>query len=85
MVDTADNVNLSLELSVSLASGGFEALDSNFLAIGEKAFVDISETTLAEEVALGEASGGSRELVVSEGALVESKCQCGVWGWQHRT
>lgn len=72
MMNTADDLNLSLKLSLPLSAARFQALHRHFFAAGKDTFVHEPEPALSQHVLLGKPACGGGELVVSEGALVES-------------
>lgn len=72
MMDSANNLNLGLELSVSLPTPGLEALDGDLFAVGQHTLVNVPEPALTQEVGLREAGGGGDELIVGESVLVEA-------------
>lgn len=90
MMDSADNLNLRLELSLALPASRFQALDGNHGSIGQHTLVDVPEPALAQHVGFGEPVCGGGELFVCEGVLVEPQSHsrrrrwqgCVVWSWE---
>lgn len=72
MVDPANNLDFGLELPVALATAGLEAFHGNLFAIRQHTLVDVPKTTLTQQVGLCEPSRRHQQLIISEGALVES-------------
>lgn len=69
VMNSADNLNLRLELTLSLTTTKFQLLHSNLFAIRQHSFVNISKTTLSEEISIGEPIRCPHQLIISECAL----------------
>nr|GLL19226.1 hypothetical protein BHE74_00005470 [Ipomoea trifida] len=52
MMNSANDLNFSLELPFPLSAAGFQALDGDFSSVGEDAFVNVTETALAQQIRL---------------------------------
>lgn len=85
MVNAANDVDLSLELPLSLSAPRLELLYCDLLPIGENSFVHVPKSSLPQQVSMREPVGRSRELFVAEGALVEGEGDDRGGGWQWRT
>ena len=77
MVDSADDLNLCLELPLPLPAPALELLHRHVLPVGENAPEDVSEPTLTDHVGLREATGGGCQLFIGERALVEPQREGG--------
>ena len=66
---SADNLNLSLELTLSLAASKFQLFYSNLFAIRQQSSVNIPKTTLSKEISIRESISRPHQLFVGECAL----------------
>lgn len=73
MMYSADNINLCLELTLSLATSISQLLNSNFCAIWQHSFVNKSKATLAEKISIGEFIGCHRQLFISKSGFREAE------------
>lgn len=73
MMYSADNLNLCLELTLSLATSISQLLNGNFCAIWQHSFVNKPKTTLPEKISIGEFIGRHRQLFVSKSAFREAE------------
>lgn len=71
VMNTANYLNLSLELTLPLPTSSLQLLHCHLLAIGKNSSVNISESTLSEEVRIRESIGRSGQLLVGKSALRE--------------
>uniref|UniRef100_A0A0A9DDT8 Uncharacterized protein n=2 Tax=Arundo donax TaxID=35708 RepID=A0A0A9DDT8_ARUDO len=70
---SADNLNLSLELTLSLATSKFQLLYSNLFAIRQQSSVNVTKTTLSKEISIRKSICCPHQLVIRKCALREAK------------
>lgn len=83
VVDPADDLHLRLELPLSLSTPRFEGLHRDLLPVGQYPLVDQPEPPLTQKVDLREPTCRRGQLLVSEGALVESQRYVRRWRRQN--
>jgi hypothetical protein len=76
---SADNLNLSLELTLSLATSKLQLLYSNLFAIWQQSSVDVPKTTLSKEISIRESISCPHQLFIRECALREAKGSARGW------
>lgn len=79
VMNTANDFDLGLELSLALTTPGFEALDGNFSSVRQDPFVHVPEPTLAQQIRLRKSAGCSCKLLVREralGPIAAHICRC---------
>lgn len=73
MMNTADDLNLGLKLTVALSASSFELLHRNNFTIMQRAFVDATKPAFSKNVVPSKALSYLRKLLVTEMSLAGSE------------
>lgn len=66
---SADNLNLRLEFTLSLATSNFQLFHSNLFSSRQHSSMDIAKTTLSKEISIRESIRCPQQLFISKCAL----------------